>query len=547
MSFARPSFGRRPSLLSLFSLVLLASALILYATLRAAPPGPLELKASHAKVGASEKTPHKDVGTEGSLRVDLAASRAREARLDGEIALLRARLGLTSSGETPPGESVSISGILAGFQSPWWKAVVGQFNASVRQEKWLGVTQSCRHVRGPRKQRTWAPACDRDVLNIVMWQVPYNADQMSWKVGATSPRVFDEPALAVWANSVLQNIGILGTLPAGMMPDNEHFFPPKAVGKEEFDGELFCNIPGLRVKASSRNSAVLREDADVVLVDYSFAMAGNFGLLPPPRDGLSVILQFEGESTEYYPHVTTPEFQALFHATIGVPQSYFTYAGIPAYQTRAAELANQPPSPQLKRILKEGGWPKGGTLATAVMSNCMAKNGRTEYLKELMKFMHVDSFGTCVGNAKIGDAILARHGFGNGSRDHFAGDYRGVKKEVFAGYPFVLAFENANCYDWVTEKPFDALLAGAVPVYIGAPNVNDYLPPNSYIDARFFSGPGELAAFLMATASDPVAYGAFHAWRKDNASAWPWMDDAMDGETLCSVIKMQWESKCGAK
>ena len=512
-----------------------------------------ELNASRAEVGR--------------LRTDLEASLTRVERLEGEVSSWRTdaerlkdeafanatRLGdeiasLKAVAAAAVVESTSTSSILAGFQSPWWRTVASQFPAYARQEKWAGASQSCRHVRGPRKLRTWAPACDRDILNIVYWQVPYNADPMSWRVGADSPRVFDEPALAVWADSVLRNIGIQGTLPAGMVPDNEYFFPPKtAADAEEFDRELPCNIPGLRVRASLRNRAVLRPEADVVLVNYPFAMSGNLGLLPPSRDGLSTILMFTGESTEYYPHVTTPEFQARFDATIGVPQSFFTYAGLPAYTIRGAELAKRP-SQQLKRVLEAGGWPKEAALVATIMSNCQARNGRTEYIEELMKFMRVDSFGKCAGNAKVDDAILARHGFNNDTKtNHFNADYRGVKHELFAGYPFVLSFENANCYDWVTEKPYDALLAGAVPVYMGAPNVNDYLPTNSYIDARFFSGPAELAAFLMATAADPVAYGAFHAWREEDASAWPWMDDAMNGESVCSVIQMQWENKCGAK
>ena len=509
-----------------------------------------------------------------SLRNDLAASRADVARLNGEISSLRARLdgdasssradakrlidelavlraaaaAAAAAASAAANESASISGILAGFHSPWWKAVAGQFSASARQQKWLGVSQSCAHVRGPRKQlRAWTVPCSRDVVNLVFWRVPYNADPMSWQVGAANPRMFDEPALAVWAESVKRNIGIAWSLPAGMVPDNEYFFPPKPADTEEFTGDM-CGIPGLRVATSSRNRAVLNSNADFVLIDYPFAMTGNEGLLPPVRDGLSFILQFESESTEYYPHVTTPAFQAHFHTTIGIPQSFFTYAGKPIwpYTTRGADLAKTP-SPQLARLLEAGGWPaSGGALAATMVTNCAAKNSRGEYIEELMKYMRVDSFGGCKNNAKVDDAILARYSRGNDSpSSHFSIDYRGVKRELFAKYPFVLAFENANCYDWVTEKPYDALLAGSVPIYMGAPNVNDYLPPNSYIDVRFFSGPAELAAFLAATAADPVAYGAFHEWRKDDASAWPWIDDALDGETTCSVIQSQWENKCG--
>ena len=45
--------------------------------------------------------------------------------------------------------------------------------------------------------------------------------------------------------------------------------------------------------------------------------------------------------------------------------------------------------------------------------------------------------------------------------------------------------ENSIATDYVTEKLYDAFVAGCVPVYYGAPNVEDLLPdPDSIIDCR---------------------------------------------------------------
>ena len=53
-----------------------------------------------------------------------------------------------------------------------------------------------------------------------------------------------------------------------------------------------------------------------------------------------------------------------------------------------------------------------------------------------------------------------------------------------------------------------------MPVYLGAPNIQDYAPhPDSYIDLRLFTGVEELAQHLQRVASDPVAYARLHAWR----------------------------------
>ncbi|KAJ4814148.1 hypothetical protein LUZ62_026714 [Rhynchospora pubera] len=81
-------------------------------------------------------------------------------------------------------------------------------------------------------------------------------------------------------------------------------------------------------------------------------------------------------------------------------------------------------------------------------------------------------------------------------------------------YKFVLAIENTWTESYVTEKLFYALEAGAVPIYFGAPNVWDLVPPNSIIDASKFESVEKLAEYIKAVAEDPVAYAEFHAWRR---------------------------------
>lgn len=81
-------------------------------------------------------------------------------------------------------------------------------------------------------------------------------------------------------------------------------------------------------------------------------------------------------------------------------------------------------------------------------------------------------------------------------------------------YKFVLAIENTKTESYVTEKLFYALEAGSVPIYFGAPNVWDFVPPNSIIDASKFSSLKELASYVKMLANDPVAYAEYHAWRR---------------------------------
>ncbi len=78
--------------------------------------------------------------------------------------------------------------------------------------------------------------------------------------------------------------------------------------------------------------------------------------------------------------------------------------------------------------------------------------------------------------------------------------YRGPvesKQETLARYRFALCYENMRTRNgYITEKIFDAMQAGAVPVYLGAENVTDYIAPDAFIDARRFGGYEQLFQHL---------------------------------------------------
>ncbi len=79
---------------------------------------------------------------------------------------------------------------------------------------------------------------------------------------------------------------------------------------------------------------------------------------------------------------------------------------------------------------------------------------------------------------------------------------RGViesKGEVLARRRFNIVAENTFWDGYVSEKIFDALQFGCIPVYFGAPNVKEYVPPNLFIDGRAFADPLDAihAAFAL--------------------------------------------------
>lgn len=67
--------------------------------------------------------------------------------------------------------------------------------------------------------------------------------------------------------------------------------------------------------------------------------------------------------------------------------------------------------------------------------------------------------------------------------------YRGKaesKSTTLGNYTFAICFENSILKGWITEKIFDCFFAGTVPIYLGAPDIQDYVPQDCFIDMRNF-------------------------------------------------------------
>jgi hypothetical protein len=81
--------------------------------------------------------------------------------------------------------------------------------------------------------------------------------------------------------------------------------------------------------------------------------------------------------------------------------------------------------------------------------------------------------------------------------------------ELFSKYKFVIAIENSNCQDYVTEKLVHAVASGSIPIVAGKDDKPDYLkfmPKNSYINIYDFKSPQELAKHIELVASKREEY-----------------------------------------
>jgi hypothetical protein len=120
-------------------------------------------------------------------------------------------------------------------------------------------------------------------------------------------------------------------------------------------------------------------------------------------------------------------------------------------------------------------------------------SGRQEYLRELMAEIPVASYGRFKRNRRIW--------FDRG---------RASKMAIMKRFDFSLAFENSIEKDYVTEKFFEPLIAGCVPVYLGAPNIDEFAPGDDcYVNVQDFANPKDLSEFLKKA---DVSH--FQSWRQ---------------------------------
>lgn len=135
--------------------------------------------------------------------------------------------------------------------------------------------------------------------------------------------------------------------------------------------------------------------------------------------------------------------------------------------------------------------------ACMFISSPYNKSKRLEFIKELMNYTEIDSYGAILHNC-----------------DLFEDNGTETLKKTMSEYKFFIAFENAISKDYVTEKFFYPLQSGTVPVYLGAPNISEFTPGvNCYINAASFESPQLLGTFMNQCYEDDKLYESFFRWK----------------------------------
>jgi hypothetical protein len=198
------------------------------------------------------------------------------------------------------------------------------------------------------------------------------------------------------------------------------------------------------------------------------------------------------ESAVNYPRMADPEFLRHFdliltyEQTADIRQSYLPAAP----QWQAAMAMSQPPKPEAAPLVM---------FQSAIIDAC----GRNAFSAAVMQQIPVDSYGRIYRNRTLAEDLG-----------------RQSKLATISRYHFCLSLENSQAPDYVTEKLFDPLMSGTIPVYRGAPNAQEFAPEHSYIDAEAYGGPKGLADYLRHLLQSPAEYAAYFAWRQRPLPEW---------------------------
>ena len=123
---------------------------------------------------------------------------------------------------------------------------------------------------------------------------------------------------------------------------------------------------------------------------------------------------------------------------------------------------------------------------------------RNKFFRMLSEYKQVDSGGGVMNNTdelkdiekKLNNRLLA-------------------KIEFAKNYKFSIAFENAGRSGYLTEKIWEAFLAGNIPIYWGCPTVSDFFNPASFINCHEYASFSDVIDKVKEIDNDPVLYAKY--------------------------------------
>ena len=115
---------------------------------------------------------------------------------------------------------------------------------------------------------------------------------------------------------------------------------------------------------------------------------------------------------------------------------------------------------------------------------------RNHFARQLMKRKRLDCGGYCLNNSEM-----------------VMGSYENNKQlEYLSHYKFTICIEHTRYPSYVTEKIYNALRAGSVPIYWGAPDIAHDVNPQAFINVDDFPDIDAAIDYIMKVDQNPQLY-----------------------------------------
>ena len=296
----------------------------------------------------------------------------------------------------------------------------------------------------------------------------------------------------------------------------DFFFTPDSFGMST-SVTRYCKNACVRYVATRKRSKITQ--ADIVVFNFDFFEGHSTRLPPWPRpDVVYVYTSMENTNIRGRPSMDPFNFFWSYHTTLRLRTSWLTRANL------TYERILRPPLVSFEERFK--------VPLSALITRCNDLIGRWKFLREIMKFMPVHSYGLCYRNTPVKGKypqMQARNGI-----------------PLLSFYKFHVLIENSLCTDHVSEKFARAIDVNTIPLVAS----KDSLPPydllkptkNFLIDVMKFKTVKEVADEVMKISASKQLFESYMAYKSMrvedfNPGFRAMMEDRGENAALCAIAE----------
>ena len=193
----------------------------------------------------------------------------------------------------------------------------------------------------------------------------------------------------------------------------------------------------------------------------------------------------------------------MLNGFFNASMSYRRDVEFPAPFGRYIKIKNHPKGAELEQLIQNFGNNNknlavrvgNGSILAQMVSHCNTESARENLTAMIETLLKVDVYGHC-GPLKC---------IQNGELD--CNELVGRTNKMY------LAFENAICKDYVTEKFFKMLQYNIIPVVFNGARMSDVAPAHSYINVMDYGSVRELVDDIKRIADDDALFASYFWWR----------------------------------